>query len=456
MNVVTRGIKNALRGPLRAGAIILMLAISIALIVSMLVARASINSKIEDVKATAGTSVTITPAGIQGFNGGGDPLTNDQVATITKTEHITSVVLSLSDQLGTDDTNLEASLELGSFGQRQQRFSSDTSPTQTVPAPEEEATTSGRPAMTPRTTVTGTTDPNSIATAGGALALTSGETIDGNSSEYVALVGSGLAEKNDLSVGDTFVAYEKTFTVKGIYKTGNNFQDSGVIMPITVLQTVTGQDGAVTSISATVDSSDNVSSTVATLEAKLGESADITSDIEQANQSVSSLEGIAGLALVGVIGAAAAGAVIILLSMIMIVRERRREIGVIKAIGGTNKSVITQFMSEALTLTIIGGLIGLVLGILVSGPMTQSLVSNNSSNTSTEPAARRQQGSPRAGGMGGPGAQVSQTIGDISSTMTPATFFAAIGITLLIAVLGSALPAWIIANIKPAEVLRSE
>lgn len=75
MNVVSRGIKNALRSPLRAGAVILMLAISIALIVSMLVARASIIQKIDEVKASVGTKVVVTPAGIQGFMGGGDPLT---------------------------------------------------------------------------------------------------------------------------------------------------------------------------------------------------------------------------------------------------------------------------------------------------------------------------------------------------------------------------------------------
>lgn len=55
-----------------------------------------------------------------------------------------------------------------------------------------------------------------------------------------------------------------------------------------------------------------------------------------------------------------------------------------------------------------------------------------------------------------PGAQIDQTFKDISSTVTPETLTAAIGIMLLIAIVGSAVPAWFIANIKPAEVLRSE
>jgi putative ABC transport system permease protein len=425
-----------------------MLAISIALIVSMLVARTSILSKINEIKSSAGTKVTITPAGIQGFAGGGDPLSADQVTKIASTGHISSTVSILTDQLGTDDTNLTPSLELGSFGQRQQRFESENSSSKTR---SESSSTLERPKMTPRTTITGTTDPDSVSTTGGSLTLTSGQTINGSSSDAIALIGSSLSTKNNLSVGSTFTAYGTTFTIKGIYQTGNKFQDSGVIVPLATLQKLTDQSGAVTSVTALVDSSDNVTGVVSNLKSSLGDKVDVTSEIEQANQSVSSLESIASLALGGVIGASVAGAVIILLTMIMIVRERRREIGVIKAIGGTNRSVIGQFMTESLTLTFIGGVVGLVLGVAVSGPMTSSLVKNSESSTSTT----RQSGMPR--GSGGPAErQLRQTIGDITSNASPATFAAAVGIMFLIAVLGSALPAWVVANIKPAEVLRSE
>lgn len=87
-------------------------------------------------------------------------------------------------------------------------------------------------------------------------------TIDGTSSALIALVGSDLATKNSLTVGSTFTAYTKTITVKGIFKTDNKFQDSGIIMPLATVQTLTDQSGAVTSVVAKVDSSDNVSTTV--------------------------------------------------------------------------------------------------------------------------------------------------------------------------------------------------
>ena len=451
MNVISRGIKNALRSPLRSGAIVLMLAISIGLILSMLVARGSVNSKIDEVKSTAGTSITITPAGVNGFAGGGDALTSTQLATITSTAHITGTSASLNDQLSSTDTSLTASLELGNFGARQMRFEGSSTPSSANSSPSD--TTITRRAPTPRTTVTGTTNPNSVSTNGSDLTLTSGETIDGTSSELVALVGSDLATKNSLVVGSTFTAYTKTITVKGIFSTGNKFQDSGIIMPLATVQTLTDQSGSVNSIVAKVDSSDNVSSTVTTLKTALGDKADITSQAEQAAASVTSLESIASLALGGVIGATIAGAVIVLLAMIMVVRERRREIGVIKAIGGTNRKVVGQFVTEALTLTVIGSIIGLALGVAVSGPMTTSLVSSSTSSTTS--TSGRPAGGPGEMMRGGFN-QISKNLTSVTSTLTPTIFASAIGITLLIAVVGAAVPAWFISKISPAEVLRTE
>ena len=453
MNVISRGTKNALRSPLRSGAIILMLAISVGLVLSMLVARSSVNAKIAEVKSNSGTNITISPAGVRGFEGGGDPLTSNQVTIISKTAHIESILATLSDQMSTDDTSLTASLELGSFGERQMRFennSSSTSSANTTTSASSDSTSSSdtqvesRPAPTPRTTVTGSD-----------LNITSGKAFDGSSSDLVALVGTDLAEKNSLEVGDTFTAYTKTITVVGIFETGNTFQDSGLLMPLATVQSLTDQEGAVNSVIAKVDSSDNVSATVTALKSALGDDADIVSEAEQAESSVESLKSIASLALAGVIGATIAGAVIVLLAMIMIVRERRHEIGVIKAIGGSNFKVMAQFVTEALTLTVIGAVIGLALGVAVSGPMTNSLVSSNQSSNLTQATDNKIGGGPGAMMRGGM-QQLGKNFTQVTSSITPAVFASAVGITLIIAIVGSAVPAWFIAKIRPAEVLRTE
>ena len=79
MNALRRGIKNAFRNTVRSVGVIVILAVAIALSISMLVARDAVTKKINDVRASTGNTITVSPKGFFGFQGGGTPLSDAQM-----------------------------------------------------------------------------------------------------------------------------------------------------------------------------------------------------------------------------------------------------------------------------------------------------------------------------------------------------------------------------------------
>jgi putative ABC transport system permease protein len=466
--VFSRGIKNTFRNIPRTISVVFILAISIGLALVMLLSYISVQNKITSIKHSIGNIITLTPAGINGFEGGGQPLTNEQMQTVSTISHVVSVSSIVTDRLSTGSgsttgatTSLQSAITPGSFGTRQRNFAFFSN-------------RGGGQAFSPPANfslpivVTGVNDPTQFTTNG--WKLTSGSSFTGSSTADVAVLGTSIASKNSLSVGSTFTAYNTTIKVVGIYDSGTTFTNNGVYFPLLTLQTLSGQTDSVTSTTVTVDSISNMNDVVSTIKSKLGSSnVDIVTTQDQAQQTLAPLVDIANISLYSLIGALLAGSIITLLTMVMIVRERKKEIGVLKAIGASSFSIVMQFMSEALVLTLMGMVVGTICGLLLSNSVLSVLVNSVKQTATTTTSAAP--GGFGGGGFGariGGGARLFNQAGQgissglrssltaLHTSVSLSIILYAIAAALIIAIIGSAFPAWLISRIKPAEVIRSE
>lgn len=463
MSVVSRGVKNAFRNKLRTLAAVLILAIGIGLSLSMMVANEAVTAKINELKTQVGTKLTIRPAGSMGREGGGEPLKMADIETVRGVAHVADVSATNAFTLENENapnvsaggplvrlkapgagdpgkTNLKAAIEPGTLGKRGKEDVSGEVPVNLM-----------LPIMG---TGTQGTDPQ-----GNPYHITEGRNITKDDAGNVAIVGKDLAAKNNLGINSTFTAYGQTFTVVGIYDQGTRFDNGGVAIPLTVAQTLNNTPGEVAAIVATVDSIDNLDSAKAAIVGALGQDrADVVPAEQNAQAAIDSLKGVQQISIVAFVGALVASAVITFLIMVMVVRERRREIGVLKAIGGSNPMIVSQFVAEAMVLVVLGAVIGLGITLVSSGSIANALVSSSADEqTALQPKTIGEGLRPvqiRGGSMMVDAG--SSLIGQVATQVGWTTIaYGAIAI-IVIAVVGSAIPAWLIAKVRPAEVLRGE
>ncbi len=471
MSAITRGARSVFRNSIRTSGVTIILGLSIGLALVMLLALKTVQSRINSVKSSIDNTVSISPAGFSAFSTANNALSTTDLDKVSSLPHVTNVTQTLTGRLTTIGSTTP------SFGNQTQNSSATTSLTSPVKLNTNGGSGSGSggggrvffegggtlPAnFSLPISIVGTNNPLSL--NGTSLSITSGATIDGSKDTDNALISADMASKNNLKVGQTFTAYATKLTVAGIFSSSSQGASNNVIVALPTEQRLSGQAGDVTSATATIDSVDNLSSATTAIKNTLGSSADVENSQQQVNSAIQPLENIKTISTYSLIGALVAGGIIIFLTMLMIVRERRREIGVLKAIGASNYKIVVQFVSEALTLTLFGAVLGMVAGLALSNPILKMLVTSSTTTTTTTGGAGGSRGGGGfAGAAGAAGRGFARALGGGGRDL--ANLHAAVGYDLLlyglaaafvIAVIGSALPAWLIARVRPAEVLRGE
>lgn len=125
--------------------------------------------------------------------------------------------------------------------------------------------------------------------------------------------------------------------------------------------------------------------------------------------------------------------------MMISVLERVREIGVIKALGMKDSDVLLLYLTQGMLIGIIGGLIGLGLGVLLSHTLTYVFSLNMGPGTS-----------------GGPGNPTASALANYTPVISHYYTFIALSLSIFTTAIASIYPSWRAARLNPVEAIRYE
>jgi putative ABC transport system permease protein len=234
------------------------------------------------------------------------------------------------------------------------------------------------------------------------------------------LVGSEAARVLGLAPGNKVNIKGQEFQVTGtIQPTGSSENDSAIFIDLSTLQKLTNRPQAVSLVEAAAFCYTCPIFEVTTqLQEKLpGTKVSALKESVQNRDDMVKKFGVFALAVSGII--MIIGWLVVLISMMSSVKERTREIGVFRAIGYRKSHVIQIVLTEATILSLIGGIIGYLIGMSVASAF---------------------------------GSVVAQM--DVQVVWQPLIALYAIGGAVVIGIVASAIPAWQATRLDPVEALR--
>ncbi|EHD1702461.1 ABC transporter permease [Listeria monocytogenes] len=321
----------------------------------------------------------------------------------------------------------------------------------------------------------------------GTSELTSGVAItSADKDKNVAMVEENLAEENDWKVGDSFTVTSSdgntkvTLKIVGIYKTTDSGSDMAqnfsflnpynkVYVPYTIANTIKGSDykNTVDSAVYTMDDAANISAFEK--EAKKVDSIDWDTFKLDANdtlyqQMIGPINSVASFSKNVVYIVSIAGALILGLLVMMQVRDRKYEMGVLLAIGEKRGKLIAQFFVEILIVALVSfGLAAASSHYVAQLAGNQLLAQQNSSTNETTTSTENR--GPGGGGQGGPGGfgqsvsnltKNTEQIKELDIQVTLEDMLKMGGIGIGIAFISVLLPAALVLRMNPKTILTKQ
>ncbi|MBO6124052.1 MAG: ABC transporter permease [Methanobrevibacter sp.] len=201
------------------------------------------------------------------------------------------------------------------------------------------------------------------------ISIKEGRIFEDNADEVI--MGEIYADDNNYSVGDTIEVNREDFEIVGIYETGDSSMAGGVFTSISRVGELMDDEDSISNIYVKVEKGVDAQEVADRIDAKYGDNITTITSVMEMEQMADMLNMLQASTWAISLLAIVVGGLGIINTMLMSVFERTREIGVLKAVGWSNRKIITMIVGESLVITIVSAIIGAIVGValcMVLGP----------------------------------------------------------------------------------------
>lgn len=244
----------------------------------------------------------------------------------------------------------------------------------------------------------------------GTSKITSGSMITKDDEENHIVISEELANQNDLEVGDEITFYlpsdssiTYTFEIIGIFETTDD-SASEDFMNMNALNAQNQMYTSITAINKILENDDSPNSlnsiiylnnpddleayTKEVKEKGLSDYYTVSDNTDEITSTLTPIQNISNFSMTFLIIILIVGAIILAIINMLNIRDRKYEIGVLRAIGMSKVKLILSLLTELFIVTVIAFTIGIIGGKLISQPVTNKMLENeiasyqtNSQNT---------------------------------------------------------------------------
>ena len=257
--------------------------------------------------------------------------------------------------------------------------------------------------------ITAYSDPSYIENfINGTSKITSGSMITKDDEENHFVISEELATQNDLEVGDEITFYlpsdssiTYTFEITGIFETiddsaSDDFMNMNALnaqnqiyTTVTAINNILEDDDSSNSLNATIylKNQDDLEAYAEEVKDKgLSDYYTLSDNTDEITSTLTPIKNISNFSMTFLIIILIVGAIILAVINILNIRDRKYEIGVLRAIGMSKTKLILSLLTELFIVTVIAFIIGIIGGKLLSQPVTNKMLENeiNSQQVQTE------------------------------------------------------------------------